>query len=413
MSRLVRNQLVAFALIAVLGVVFVGAKYIHLDHMVGIGQYHVQVKMAWTGNLSTGAEVTYRGVPVGRVGKLDITADSAVVTLDMDSGKPKVPATAKAVVADRSAIGEQFVDLLPTTSGGPYLRDGSVIDGAEAPVRVEDLLAKVNDFAKSTDLPALTTTITELGKAFDGQGDNLRVLVDSLNKFSETGVDSLQQTIDLIRDARTVLGTQVDQDPAIRKFSTGLDQLAQQLRTSDPDIRRLIGTGTDAGNQLGQLLDTSGPALTTDFTNLRTLLLAVSPKYYALRPLLQMLPILSVGGSATAPGDHTSHFGLVLEVNDPPACTLGYEGTQRTLAQMKAQNPDFDDTRDDFPLDLNAGCHAPQGSISDVRGGDRADLADPNIAQPWDGKPKTDPDKLNLAPLAQQLAPLVGVTPKR
>ncbi|MGF6888996.1 phospholipid/cholesterol/gamma-HCH transport system substrate-binding protein [Nocardia sp. GAS34] len=412
MSKLVRYQLIAFVVIAVLGVVFVGGKYVHLDHMLGFGQYQVKVKMAQTGNISKGSEVTYRGVPVGTVGAQDITPDGVVVYLQMDSSRPKVPSDAKAVVADRSAIGEQFVDLVPTRAGGPYLQQGSVIDGAETPMPVQDLLASVNHFASTTDLKDLSTTVTELGKAFDGQGDNLRVLVDSLNKFSTTGVEDLQPTIQLIQDAQTVLQTQVDQGGDIRQFSDGLDKVAAQLRANDPDIRRLIGTGTDAGNAVGKLLEQSGDPLTKDLTNLRTLLVAISPKYFALKPLLGMLPLLSVGASATAPGDGTTHFGLVLETNNPPACTLGYEGTERELKQMKAQNPNFDDTRDDFPFNTTAHCAAPQGNPTDVRGGARANLADPSVPQPWDHTPKTDPDRLNLNPVATQLATLIGVTPK-
>ena len=278
---------------------------------------------------------------------------------------------------------------------------------------MQDLLASVNTLASTTDLKALSTTVTELGKAFDGQGDNLRVLIDSLNKFSVTGADALPQTVELIKDAQTVLQTQVDQGSDIRQFSDGLDKVAAQLRANDPDIRRLIGTGTDAGNAVGKLLQESGAPLTKDLANLRTVLLAVSPKYFALKPLLQMLPLLSIGGSATAPGDGTTHFGLVLETNNPPACTLGYEGTQKILAQMKAQNPNFDDTRDDFPFNKDAKCTVPQGNPTDVRGGARAQLADPSVPQPWDNKPKTDPDKLNLTPVATQLATLIGVTPKR
>lgn len=413
MTRLVRFQLIAFGLIAVLGVTFVGAKYVRLDNMLGFGLYHVTVQMPETGNLSKGAEVTYRGVPVGRVGDLDISSDGVVVTLDMDSGKPKVPLNAKAVVANRSAIGEQYVDLQPSSNSAPYLKDGSVIAGAQVPIRVETLLGSVDHFAQTTDLAALSTAVTELGKAFDGKGGDLEVLVDSLNKFTETGLDALPQTMALIRDARVALGTQAEQSPAIRQFSDGLDKLTAQLRSNDPDIRRLIGTSTKAGDQIQRLLAESGPALTTNLTNLRVLLLAISPKFYALGPVLEMLPLLSIGASATAPGDGTTHFGLVLETNNPPACTVGYEGTQDIIRQMKAQDPNFDDSRDDFPFNTNAKCLAPQGSESAVRGGERAELADPNVPQPWDDKPKYDPEKLNLNPVATQLATLMGVTPKR
>ncbi|MGO4615251.1 MCE family protein [Nocardia sp. 2YAB30] len=413
MTRLVRWQLIAFAVVAVVGVVFVGGKYIRLDHMLGFGEYTVQVRAAQTGGIYRGAEVTYRGVPVGRVGELELTDDGVVLNLVIDTSSPKIPASAKAVVANRSAIGEQYVDLQPDSNAGPYLRDNSVIASATTPVPVEQLVASVDGFTRSVDLNALNTTVRELGKAFDGKGDDLQVLIDSLNKFTETFNETLPQTIQLIRDGRIALGTQAEQSDAIRQFSDGLDKLTAQLRSSDPDVRRLIGTGTDAGEQIGALIHESGGTLTEDLANLRLLLQTISPKFYALRPLLQMLPQLSIGASSTAPGDGTSHFGLVLETNNPPACTVGYEGTQRILEQMKAQNPDFDDTRDEFPFNKDAKCLVPFGNPTAVRGGERAELADPSIVQPWDSNPKTDPEKLNLNPIAVQMATLLGVTPKR
>jgi phospholipid/cholesterol/gamma-HCH transport system substrate-binding protein len=47
-----------------------------------------------------------------------------------------------------------------------------------------------------------------------------------------------------------------------------------------------------------------------------------------------------------------------------------------------------------------------------VRSANRIVYADPATPQPWDNKPKVDPDKLNLNPIATQLAPLLGITPK-
>lgn len=413
MTRLVRWQLITFVVIAVLGVVFVGAKYIRLDQMLGFGFYTVHVRAAQTGGIYKGAEVTYRGVPVGRIGELELTDDGVVMNLIINSSSPDIPASAKAVVANRSAIGEQYLDLQPTSDQGPYLHDNSVITSVTTPIPVEQLVASVDSFTRSVDLNALNTTVRELGKAFDGKGDDLQVLIESLNQFTETFQATLPQTIQLIQDGRIALGTQAEQSAAIREFSDGLDKLTAQLRSSDPDVRRLIGTGTDAGEQIGGLINESGGALTQDLANLRLVLQAISPKFYALRPLLQFLPQLSIGGSSTAPGDGTSHFGLVLETNNPPACTVGYEGTYRILEQMKAQNPDFDDTRDEFPFNKDAKCLVPFGNPTAVRGGERAELADPAIVQPWDSNPKTDPEKLNLTPVAVQLSTLLGVTPKR
>lgn len=413
MTRRVRIQLVAFVIIALVGVAYVGARYVRLDQLAGIGIYKVDLEMPRSGGLYPNAEVTYRGIPIGRVGKMSLTKDGISAQLLLKASAPKVPASARAVVADRSAIGEQYVDLQPSSAAGPYLREGSVVRTDELPMPVDQLIAGVDTFAQSVPLDKLRTTVEELGKAFDGKGDDLQVLVDSLNKFTAAWHEALPQTITLIRDGRTVLDTQAEQSASILRFSDGLDKVTAQLKSNDPDIRRLIGTGKHASDQIGKLLVESGPSLTTDLTNLRLTALAISPKTWALQPVLQQLPALSLGPSSTAPGDNTTHFGLVLETNNPPACTQGYEGTQQTLKQMKARDPNFDDTRDEFPLNTNARCTVPQGSVTGVRGGPRAELADPALVQPWDNKPKTMPDTLNLTPLATQMAPLLGITYRR
>ncbi|MDH6680950.1 phospholipid/cholesterol/gamma-HCH transport system substrate-binding protein [Rhodococcus sp. LBL1] len=414
-SRLVRWQLVAFIAVAVLGISYVGAKYVRLDTLLGFGEYQVDAQLANSGGIFTNAEVTYRGVPVGRVGDLTLTEHGVSVALMINDGAPEIPASARAVVANRSAIGEQYVDLQPDTDEGPYLTDGSVITqpNTSTPIPVEDLIGSVDSLARSVPTDALHTTVVELGKALTGKGEDLQVLVDSLGRFTATANEALPQTLALVSDGRTVFDTQAAQSDAIRQFSDGLQQVAAQLKSSDPDVRRLIGTGADASDTVGKVVANSGDALTANLTNLNTTLTTLAPRSIALQPLFQFLPALSAGASDVAPGDGTIHFGLVLETNNPVPCTQGYEGTQEILAQMKAQNPNFDDTVDDFPFNTKVRCAVEQGNPTGVRSAERIVYADPRTPQPWDSTPKTDPDKLNLNPIATQLATLMGVVPAR
>lgn len=413
-STLVRFQLVAFVVVAVLGLVYVGAKYVRLDNMLGFGQYDVTANFADSGGIFSNAEVTYRGVPVGTVGDLSLTETGVAVDLLLDNGGPDIPASARAVVANRSAIGEQYVDLQPDTDEGPYLEAGSEIAMGDTatPVPVENVLASANTLVQSVPLANLTTVVRELGAAFDGKGDDLQVLVDSLGAISQSGEEALPQTMSLIRDSKTVLDTQSEQSSAIRDFSSNLDLVTAQLRSSDPDIRRLIETGTSAGEQIGGLVSEAGPALSADLGNLAGVFAELQPRYLALRPLLSFLPALGAGISTLVPGDGTIHQGLLLETNNPPPCTVGYEGSQEILAAEKAKDPNFDQTQVDYPLNLNANCATPQGSVTGVRSANRIVFADPAVPQPWDSNPKVDPDKLNLNPIATQIAPLLGVTPK-
>lgn len=411
-SKLVSTQLVAFVVIALLGILYVGAKYVRIDQLLGFGQYTVTGQFADSGGIFQNAEVTYRGIPVGRVGALTLTEQGVDVALNLEKGGPDIPSDTVAVVANRSAIGEQYVDLQPRTDQGPFLEDGSTIAQADTstPTPVEDLLRNVDTLASSVPKDDLRTLITELGAGFEGTGTALAGLVDSLDTFSQDGLANLPQTLTLIRDSRVVLDTQSEQSSAIQQFSSDLALVTAQLRSNDPDIRRLIDNGIPFSDETSALVAQAGPGLTTNLTNLAGVSEALSPRTFALRPLLQFLPALAQGANSVTPGDGTVHFGIALEVNNPPSCTQGYEGTQAIVDAEYARNPDFDPTQQDFPINLDANCTVPQGSLTGVRSANRVQFADPRIPQPWDGKPKVAPDPIDLNPIATQLAALLGVT---
>ncbi|MDN5758735.1 MAG: MlaD family protein, partial [Tomitella sp.] len=86
LSRLVKFQLIAFALIAVLGIVYVGANYARLDNLIGFGRYTVHMNLKESGGIFPNAEVSYRGVPVGRVGEMRLTQEGLQVDLELDNG---------------------------------------------------------------------------------------------------------------------------------------------------------------------------------------------------------------------------------------------------------------------------------------------------------------------------------------
>ena len=374
--------------------------------MVGVGAYSVTVEMADSGGIFTNAEVTYLGVPAGRVGALRLTKSGVSVELVLDSVGPQIPDSATAVVANRSAIGEQFVDLQPSTTSGPYLHDGSVIERFELPRPLEDVVSSALDFADSIPVEDLRTVVTELGNAFSGQGENLTRLVTSLSNLS-------RRRRQHFGDRRPALQCRVRARHAgrcaILSWSHSIDLITAQLASSDPDVRRLLSTGTASASQLSALIDRHGGDMTAVVHDLGETLRTIAPTSYAVAPTFAMLSQLSASSHATAPGDGQIHFGVVLETNNPSACTRGYESTQRMIDEMRRRNPSFDLRYDDFPFNTAAACTVPQGNPTSVRGAARAPYANPRIAQPWDTTPKRDPDRLDLNPLARQLAALMGV----
>ena len=66
-TRRTKLQLLVFAIITLVGVSFVGARYARLDRLVLDQSYTVVAHFADSGGAFAGAEVSYRGVRVGEV----------------------------------------------------------------------------------------------------------------------------------------------------------------------------------------------------------------------------------------------------------------------------------------------------------------------------------------------------------
>ncbi|WP_159441880.1 MlaD family protein, partial [Williamsia sterculiae] len=132
-SRLQIRQLIVLAVLALVTLTYTGIHYARLGSAVGIGEYTVRAVFPDSGGIFTDAEVTYQGVAVGRVSALRLTNAGVDVDLRLKTGAARVPAASTAVVADRSAVGEQFVDLRPTSAAGPFLHEGSVITDVAIP----------------------------------------------------------------------------------------------------------------------------------------------------------------------------------------------------------------------------------------------------------------------------------------
>src|SRR6201996_9564556 len=126
LTRFVRIQLAIFTIVGTLGVIAMVLFYIQAPTLLGIGRMTITLELPAAGGLYRFSNVTYRGVQIGKVTAIALTARGAKATLSLDTS-PNIPADVKAEVRSISAVGEQYVDLRPRTDSPPYLHNGSVI----------------------------------------------------------------------------------------------------------------------------------------------------------------------------------------------------------------------------------------------------------------------------------------------
>jgi phospholipid/cholesterol/gamma-HCH transport system substrate-binding protein len=366
-TRRTRVQLMIFALITMVGVAYVGARYARLDRLFFDDSYRVAAHFAESGGIFEGAQVSYRGVAVGRVGELELTDGGVDVMLDIDDDSKRIPAETRAVVANRSAVGEQYVDLQPQTSDGPYLADGADIPQSmtDTPIATTKLLVDLDRTVNSVDKQSLKTVVEELGKAFQGTGEDLGQIIDTSNSFIRTANDNFELTTDLLEDGNVVLTTQLDKASAIRSFASDLSKFSDTLVTSDGDLRRVIENGSATATQLRTFLEDNRVDLGELINNLVTTGEVTAKHIEGTEMILVAYPYVVAGGYTVVDKDpgsglYDAHFGLIL-TQEPHVCTGGYEGTDKRSPQDGSNRP----------MNEAARCTEPQ-SQSNARGGQHA-----------------------------------------
>jgi phospholipid/cholesterol/gamma-HCH transport system substrate-binding protein len=361
LTRATRLKLAAFAVLGVLVIAYTGLHYADLGRYVGLpGYYVVRLELANGGGIYPDADVTYRGVSVGRVGAMRLTDTGIEVDLDISDSAPPIPDRLQAAVADLSAVGEQYVDLRPETSAGPYLTGGSVIPepDTQLPLPVTSVLNSVNTLATSLPLSSLRELTDELADGFAGQGSNVQGIVTGNAALVRAANSTLPQTTTLIKDAQEVIDTQVAEGSALDSFGQNLELLAHQLDTSDASVRQLVVSGPQAAAQVADLLAGTNPGLGDLIANLLTTSEVTMARGQALDELLSALPAAVAVGSTAVTG-RGARFGLALTFFSPLPCTEGYGGTVYLNGL---------DTSPNLPVNTNAYCTAPASSGLDVRG---------------------------------------------
>ena len=364
-TRRTKIQLLIFVLITLVGVSYVGARYARLDRLIVDDSYTVVAHFAESGGIFTGGEVTYRGVRVGEVTSMELTEEGVDVHLQIVNDYNTIPADTLAVVGNRSAVGEQYVELQPQADSEPYLSEDSEIaeENTRTPIRVDTFLTNLSNTVESVDKQALKTTVTEMGKAFEGTGQDLGQIIDSGNSFIEDANENFDVTTALIRDSNVVLRGQLAKASAIRTFARNLQLFSGSLAAADPDLRRVIDNGSVAATEMRTFIEENDVELGELVSRLVTTGEVVVQHLDGVEQVLVLYPYVVEGGFTVvskSDGFYNAHFGMILQQN-PHVCNEGYESTNRRSPH---------DGRD-IPMNMKAHCAEPAAQTN-ARGAQHA-----------------------------------------
>ena len=363
LTRFVRIQLTIFVLASVVAMAFMLFQYMQVPTLLGIGKLTVTLELPDTGGLYRFSNVTYRGVQIGKVTAVGPTAVGAKATLQLDPS-PKVPADVHAAVRSMSAVGEQYVDLVPRSESGPYLHDGSVIAARDTsiPRPVGPMLDRLSALVKNIPKDKLGQLLDESFSAFNGAGYDLEWLLDSSSKLSRDASGVVDHTRALVDDGAPFLDAQAQTSDKTRRWAHNLAGFTDQMVTDDAPFRKLLHTGPGFEQEVSRLLDQLKPTLPVFLANLSTVGQIGVTYHPSLEQILVLLPpSVAAYGSYGVTNNPTGLAvgGFTLTIADPPACTVGF------LPPSQWRSP-ADTTEADTPDNLY--CKLPQDSPISVRG---------------------------------------------
>ena len=273
LSRFVTRHMTGVSSLALLVILLLGTAYLSFGALridPFRPKFHVTIELAGSGGLLAGQDVTLRGTPIGRVVSVAFSESGVVATIAID-GDVRIPADTVATVSALSPAGEQYLDFRPSSEDGPYLHDGSVIaaDRTETPVPIATVLTSMEGFVAQIDPAKFETIVQELGVSEAGP-EKLGAILDGGIWLISTLDGVLPQTVDLLRNSRTVLTMLHDTGPGLQATADNLAGILSGVSASVGGYRTLLDNGPQLLSAVDDVIADNSPTMVALLGNLAT-----------------------------------------------------------------------------------------------------------------------------------------------
>jgi phospholipid/cholesterol/gamma-HCH transport system substrate-binding protein len=259
--------------------------------------YRLKALFTETGLLVPNADVRISGVNVGKVVDVQPKGVDSLVTMNIDSTYAPMPVDTRAILREKTLLGEAYVALSTGSGSGPKFKDGGTIPNTH--VEKTQQLDQVLDSFNPQTQHNLQALLNGTGAALAGQGQNLNDAVGNYDPLvtdaaAIVGVLNAQQSNlrSLIANGATIFNTLGDRSSDLRTLVTSGDQVLSATAQRNVAL-------TDTVNGLPPFLE----QLRTTLRGLNTTLGLAKPSLVALRPVAPLLtPALREVSAVTKPG---------------------------------------------------------------------------------------------------------------
>ena len=325
MTRFVRRQLILFVVLSAIALLVLGVYYLQIPTLLGVGRYELKANLPASGGLYKTANVTYRGITIGKVTVVEPTEMGAQATMSIDS-RYKIPIDAIANVHSVSAVGEQFLDLVSPGNPAKYLSPGQTIMKGTVPSEIGPALDTANRGLEVLPKEKIGLLLDETAQAVGGLGPALQRLVDSTQAIVGDFKTNIRDINDLIQNSAPILNSQVNSGDAIERWSRNLNILAAQTAQNDGHLRSILSQAAPTADQINEVFNDVRESLPQTLANLAIVFDMLKRYNHGVEQLLVFLPEgASIGQTVLAAYPSQAALDLALSsINQPPPCLTGF-----------------------------------------------------------------------------------------
>lgn len=242
LSRRVRIAQIVLIVIAIVGALLVGN--LVLSGPLFSSPYRLQVDLASAAGLHKKSDVSYRGQHIGTVTRVRLTSTGVRATLTINEGV-RLPKDSEVVVANLSAVGEQYLDFRPRTDQGPWLADGDVIavEQTTLPLPISTVINHAQMLLQRVNPDDLEILNAEFNALLEGQELDLRGLGSEVNQSVQTLTELQPKLLKLAKTGRAPLQAFSDLSPQLRRLAKNSVAITAALRDAGPEFSRAIDAG--------------------------------------------------------------------------------------------------------------------------------------------------------------------------
>jgi len=233
------------------------------DYKMDAARQDLRVRFEQVGGLGTGDEVHVRGIPMGKVGRIELTDDGVIVDCQIDTGVP-ITDTATFRLMSIGLVGERVLFIDPG-AGQIVQIEGRLFEGvydlsmpemaagaSDIMSQLEDLLKQLGDtLAEVQESGGVGGIVADANRAVKGLADFVDNNKSYLQKSARSMASASAKLDTLLTDNRGKLS---DSLAKVDGITTNADSLLVKLNQVTDDVQVIMAAIKNEDGVVGKLI---------------------------------------------------------------------------------------------------------------------------------------------------------------